>query len=312
MNFQKISIALVLIGSMGINISTVQATGGKDLAPLPSKASATTAPPPFMKTSDKEPKSGVKETPVTKNKKPTAVSHKPSEKKASDKAKKEGKHQNTVPAKPSFGGTELPENYKTISIFGDAVAMKEQAVRYIRANNPQVKLSCTVERLVDIYWQEAKLEGVRPDIALCQALVETGFFKYGGDVVYQQNNFCGLGTVGKGVKGASFKTPQMGVRAHIQHLLAYSEVKRPSTPIVDPRYELAHSIRVQKGVVDTWSGLNGTWAMGSNYCEKIMAKYQGMLNMPGGKPNLPPVDPKNKYKTNIKVRIAHILNDNKE
>lgn len=306
MNLKKISIALALIGSLGVNISVAQATGGREIASLP-KESATTAAPPFSKTPDKKSKPGIKKTQDTKAKKTATASGK-----TASKTKKDSKTQTPVPSKPSFTGTELPENYKTISIFGEPVAMKEQAVRYIRTNNPQVKLSCTVERLVDIYWQEAKLEGVRPDIALCQALVETGFFKYGGDVVYQQNNFCGLGTVGKGVKGASFKTPQMGVRAHIQHLLAYSEVKRPSTPIVDPRYELAHSIRVQKGVVDTWSGLNGTWAMGANYCEKIMAKYQGMLKMPGGRLNLPPVDPKNKYKTNIKVRIAHILNDNKE
>ena len=47
-----------------------------------------------------------------------------------------------------------------------------------------------------------------------------------------------------------------------------------------PRYELAHSIRVERGVVDTWAGLNGTWAMGSSYCEKIMATYQKMLLQP--------------------------------
>ena len=36
-------------------------------------------------------------------------------------------------------------------------------------------------------------------------------------------------------------------------------------------------------MVDTWYGLNGTWATGSMYCEKIMATYQKMLAMPGVK-----------------------------
>ncbi|MGM9530037.1 MAG: glucosaminidase domain-containing protein [Phascolarctobacterium sp.] len=184
--------------------------------------------------------------------------------------------------KSYFLGTELPEDYKTISIFGEAEASKKQAVALIKQNNPKVRLACSVEELVDLYWQEAEREGVRPDLALSQSLVETGTYAYGGDVQHHQNNFCGLGTTGGGVKGATFKTPELGVRAHIQHLLAYTQKKRPQTKIVDPRYELAHNIRMERGMVDTWYGLNGTWAMGSLYCEKIMATYQKMLAMPGG------------------------------
>ena len=183
--------------------------------------------------------------------------------------------------KSYFLGTELPADYKKISIFGEAEATKKQAVAYIKQANPKVRLDCSVEELVDLYWQEAEREEVRPDLALAQSLVETGTYAYGGDVHHKQNNFCGLGTTGGGVKGASFKTPELGVRAHIQHLLAYTQKKRPQTKIVDPRYELAHNIRMERGLVDTWYGLNGTWAMGSLYCEKIMATYQKMLAMPG-------------------------------
>ena len=56
-------------------------------------------------------------------------------------------------------------------------------------------------------------------------------------------------------------------------------MKKPSTNIVDPRYDLAHSIRKQRGLIDKWSGLQSTWAMGSEYCEKIMVVYQAMLGM---------------------------------
>ena len=191
----------------------------------------------------------------------------------------QSKQQKSDGGKLMYAGVELPADYKKISIYGDAVATKGQAVAMIKANNPQVRLACSVEELVDLYWQEAEREGVRPDLAMAQSFVETGFYKYGGDVHHHQNNFCGLGTTGNGVKGASFRTPEEGVRAHIQHLLAYTQTKRPSTKIVDPRYELAHSIRLERGVVDTWYGLNGTWAMGGQYCEKIMANYQKMLAM---------------------------------
>lgn len=170
----------------------------------------------------------------------------------------------------------LPRDYKEITINGEAEITKEQAAMYIRQNNPNVKLACTIEKLVEYYWQEASREGLRADLALCQAITETGFFKYGGDVVHNQNNFCGLGTTGGGVRGASFKTPQLGVRAHIQHLLAYCRKERPKTSVVDPRYDLAHNLRVSRGVIDKWYGLNGTWAMGAEYCEKIMYHYARM------------------------------------
>lgn len=217
-----------------------------------------------------------------------------------------------------FKGIQLPDDYPNISIYGDAVATKDQAVRLIKEKNPTVHLMCSVEELVDLYWIEAEREGVRPDLALAQSLVETGFYRYGGDVDHDQNNFCGLGTTGGGVKGAAFKTPELGVRAHIQHLLAYTQKSRPKTEIIDPRYEIAHSIRLERGVVDTWSGLNGTWAMGGLYCEKIMVMYQNMLSMEALDEEIKKPESKNenkskkKKKGNIRERIQKILDEGKE
>ena len=218
--------------------------------------------------------------------------------------------------KSYFLGTELPADYKKISIFGEAEATKKQAVAYIKQANPKVRLDCSVEELVDLYWQEAEREEVRPDLALAQSLVETGTYAYGGDVHHKQNNFCGLGTTGGGVKGATFKTPELGVRAHIQHLLAYTQKKRPQTKIVDPRYELAHNIRLERGLVDTWYGLNGTWAMGSLYCEKIMATYQKMLAMPGGQAKKDKHDKadkkakqKDKKKKSMRERVDELMKE---
>ena len=203
----------------------------------------------------------------------------PKQKVASQNKKELPKPKVTPVKKEYFRGMELPANYKSISIFGNSVATKGQAVNLIKANGNEVKLDCSIEEIVNLYWVEAEREGVRPDIALAQALVETGYFGYGGTVKPKQNNFCGLGTTGKKVKGAKFKSPEIGVRAHIQHLLAYSVMKKPSTNIVDPRYDLAHAIRKERGFIDKWSGLQGTWAMGSQYCEKIMVIYQAMIGM---------------------------------
>jgi hypothetical protein len=171
----------------------------------------------------------------------------------------------------------LPDEYQSLTIFGKPLATEEQAVALLNILNPKPKLTCSVKDIVHYYWKEAGKEGIRPDVAFAQAILETGTFRYGGDVLPTQNNFCGLGTVGGGVKGATFKDAEMGVRAHIQHLLAYTD-KKPSTKIIDPRYELAHKVRARDGFCTTWYQLNGNWAKGGYYAEKIMTVWERMMN----------------------------------
>jgi hypothetical protein len=171
----------------------------------------------------------------------------------------------------------LPAGYQHITIAGKAEATKNQAVRLILSQTPILNIGCSAGEIVKLYWEEAEREGIRPDMALAQALVETGFFHFGGDVKPWQHNFCGLGTTGGGVRGAAFKTPQDGVRAHIQHLVAYSRKDGPKTAVIDPRFKSARAIRLQQGLVTKWYGLNMTWAMGTEYAEKIFTIQQRML-----------------------------------
>ena len=171
----------------------------------------------------------------------------------------------------------LPKGYKDITIKGKAEATKKQAAQLIAANNKNMSIGCSVGEIVDLYWEEAGREGIRPDMALSQALLETGYFNFGGSVEPWQHNYCGLGTIGSGVQGAAFRTPQEGVRAHIQHLLAYCSHDLPKTKLIDPRYDKAHNLRLQKGLITKWSGLNWTWAMGGEYAEKIINTHQLML-----------------------------------
>ncbi|TYZ19951.1 glucosaminidase domain-containing protein [Selenomonas ruminis] len=164
----------------------------------------------------------------------------------------------------------------TISIMGPAEATQEQMISFIKKHNAKPKLTCSVEDIVNYYYQEAGREGIRPDVALCQAIKETGFFGYGGDVSPKQNNFCGLGATGNHEPGHSFATAQLGVRAHIQHLLAYTRVEKPSIAIVDPRYW--HVVRNRPdlhGKVLKWTGLNGAWAVpGKNYGQEILSLWR--------------------------------------
>ena len=166
----------------------------------------------------------------------------------------------------------LREDFSDVPIFGEAKATQEQMVNFIKKRNPNPKINCTVEQLVHLYYLEGEREGIRPDIAMCQAIKETATWAYGGDVIPEQNNYCGLGTTGGGVKGAFFDTPQLGVRAHIQHLLSYTSKRPPKVEIIDPRYDLIRKHRPQIfGKLTKWTELNGVWAVpGNHYGEDIL------------------------------------------
>ena len=165
------------------------------------------------------------------------------------------------------------------SIIGTPIASQEQCVEYLLRNNPNPKITVSPEEIVAYYYEEAGREGIRPDVAFAQALKETGFFRYGGDVVPEQNNFCGLGTTGGGVRGGYFPTAQLGVRAHIQHLLAYTSTRRPVTPLVDPRYDIVRKAYGTRTLTN-WSDLNGRWAVpGHYYGQEIMSMFIAMVSI---------------------------------
>lgn len=180
---------------------------------------------------------------------------------------------------PAYQGVSVPETRSANdeSIIGTPLASQQQCVKYLLSVNPRPNIAVSPEELVAYYYEEGRREGIRPDVAFAQALKETGFFSYGGTVTPDQNNYCGLGTTSDKVKGAYFASPAMGVRAHIQHLLAYASTRRPVLPVVDPRYNL---VRNNYGAYtfDRWKDLNGRWAVpGNGYGQSIMSMFRAIL-----------------------------------
>ena len=164
------------------------------------------------------------------------------------------------------------------SIIGTPIASQRQCVRYLLQNNHNPNIAVSAEEIVSYYYEEGTREGIRPDVAFAQALKETGFFRYGGTVTPDQNNFCGLGTTSATVKGFYFPNPQIGVRAHIQHLLAYSSTRKPSLPLVDPRYFIVRKACGNR-TLGNWYDLNGRWAVPGNYYgQEILSMFKAMLN----------------------------------
>lgn len=172
-------------------------------------------------------------------------------------------------------------------ILGEPELSAEQMENYLRSKNPHAP---NVARL---YIDIGRDMGIRGDIAFAQTLLETGFFRYGGDVVPEQNNFSGLGTTGRGVRGYYFATPQDGVRAQLEHLWAYATTRpAPRTPI-DPRFNY-----VTRGSCPTWEELGGRWAYpgyaawkyasfeeafaaGETYGQLILRIYEDIKNFNG-------------------------------
>ena len=129
----------------------------------------------------------------------------------------------------------------------------------------------TIRDFASIVYDEAVAEGVSPELVFVQAMKETGWLRFGGDVSVSQYNFSGIGAVGGGAKGATFPDVRTGIRAQVQHLRAYADnsvtTASLANAVVDPRFTY-----VRKGAapVVEYLGIqenpNRTgWAAAKNY-----------------------------------------------
>lgn len=182
-----------------------------------------------------------------------------------------------------------------MQIMGTSQTTVAQMVRYYNANSSGYDTfkakyngkcngvlakggASTINQFAQIFYEEATAEGVRAEVAFTQCMKETGFLKYGGDVLPNQYNFAGIGATGA-VHGASFSNVRMGIRAQIQHLKAYGSVSPLTNPCVDPRFNL-----VKRGSAQyvEWLGIkenpNGYgWATSKSYGHDIVSMVNTLL-----------------------------------
>ena len=159
------------------------------------------------------------------------------------------------------------------SISGKAVATAAQMIAYIKAKRPVVEQS--VIDMIPLYLSEGLTEGIAGDIAFAQSCVETGNFAFPGEtcaVTLAQNNFAMMGVVAADSKGESFATPQIGIRAQIQHLKAYANSDPLDGECVDPRFK--YVTRGSAPYVE-WLGVKENpqgkgWASSAGYGKKIL------------------------------------------
>lgn len=160
--------------------------------------------------------------------------------------------------------------YGATPIMGDPEVPVERMYQFVKSHNDEFP-----REIAESFHRIGSRYGIRGDIALCQAVLETGWFRFSGGTAVdsRQYNYCGLGVLANGMQGCSFTSMDEGITAQIQHLYAYA-TKAPlpndETP-VDPRFD-----HVVRGSAPDWESLSGKWAANNRYGDRILDLYRQM------------------------------------
>ena len=203
-----------------------------------------------------------------------------SEKNAKQKKAEKSENDSTGSAKQdSTVKTKMTEQRQVSGTEAKAIAEAEAIEASIQPGQyPVMGISSIRAWQLVNYYEEATAEGVRPEVAFAQAMKETGWLQYGGDMQITQYNFAGIGTTGGGVPGNSYPDVRTGIRAQIQHLKAYATDEALVKECVDDRYSY-----VTKGSAPyvEWLGQKENpegygWATGERYGYDIVEMIHAM------------------------------------
>lgn len=194
---------------------------------------------------------------------------------------------NNTPDKPSDDPSDKPSDKPSevtwsteTTILGEASLSKDALLADLKAGLAARGISypkelaekgaATPEEFIDQLWDAATAEGVRPEVLYAQAMLETGYLQFNGDVSVGQCNFGGMGATGNGVPGDSYQNVHEGLLAQAQHLRVYTG-NTPLTNIVDKRFGNWLLNRQKANPATTIGKLVGSWAMSPTYADQIVS-----------------------------------------
>lgn len=189
------------------------------------------------------------------------------------------------------------------AIMGTSMTSVDKMVAWFKSKNktfPSLTYAqygaSSIEQFCDILFEEAQAEGVRAEVVFTQAMKETGWLSFGGQVSAEQCNFCGLGATDGGAAGADFRkygsnAVRMGLRAQIQHLKAYASTDSLKKEVVDPRFSY-----VTRGCAPKVKDLTGRWATSQTYGDDLARMINDLLGQS--------VD--SSAKTSVKINLADV------
>jgi N-acetylmuramoyl-L-alanine amidase len=213
--------------------------------------------------------------------------------------------QPTVPAAPAV--TPAPPIPGAVTIMGPSELSAQQIADYVChvsrctpiTSGGTWKPEVSSVQLAQLYIDEGNLVGVRGDIAFCQSILETGWFawpstfshnadppvlptdpnftKFPGWVLPSDHNYAGIGAFTNSNVYMRQATPQLGVRAQLQHLRNYADatstpdnlgapfVARPGSTTTN------YTTFVYHGKAPNWVDLDGKWAVpGTTYGQDVL------------------------------------------
>lgn len=155
---------------------------------------------------------------------------------------------------------------ESVSVMGPPLASVERVVSWWGTRGQPPRLEVGVTELVDLYYAEATAEGVRPELALAQAVHETGYFTSTDTAIH---NYAGIAHPDGAGSGRRFDSPAHGVRAHVQLLRAFAEGNDAdfASDRVAPRAAASATTLLE---------LAGTWATDAAYGNKVVAVLAAM------------------------------------
>ena len=181
-----------------------------------------------------------------------------------------------IPGMAAWAQTPISPAPSPNSIQGPAIATKEQALRWLSANNAHD----LAYGLINLAWTWGEAVGIRPDLMLAQEMYETGWGHFQGSITPEYHNVAGIKV--RNPSGANppedyerFDSWSEGVRAHANHLAAYSgaaPVLGPNGEPVHARYYVVASLP-WAGTVKTTDGLSGKWSPRSDYAQILHGSF---------------------------------------
>jgi N-acetylmuramoyl-L-alanine amidase len=180
-----------------------------------------------------------------------------------------------------------------MKILGKSLVTYRQCESWIKGIGTVNKLAI---ELLPILWKAANNNGIVPEIFIAQAMVETGYFNFGGVINASFHNTCGL-KVNKGGSNTAasahmrFKSWEEGIQAHADHLALYAGA--PNFPKYAPNCK-SHPNGAYKangttadprhfpylhGKCKTVEELSGTWATNKKYAETILIIVNQIRNI---------------------------------
>lgn len=177
---------------------------------------------------------------------------------------------------PGCAGQVSGSGLMGISIMGPPSVTVAQIAAWYRSTgraDPQTTIGVSIEDLAALYVLYGTAEGVRPEVAFVQAVVETGGFT--NDDSLRLNNFAGIGHCDTCGSGMAFPSVAVGVDVQIQllHRVVGGNGVHLAGPVVAPTWGGRQASDL--------AGLAGNWASSPIYAETLASTLGSLLASAG-------------------------------